>query len=202
MDFDSSTFTSGLGGLLGGLFNKNPGKPYDAAMNQYQQYGTLAQGAQQPYYQAGQNAIGNYQNWLNMQHNPVEYLKQIMGQYQESPYNQFLQRQAQNAGNNAASAEGTLGSTPFLQQSQQNAANIGQQGMNDWLQKILGLNTQYGQGQQNLINGGQTSANSLSELYNQLGNHMAEQSYNKETSKKNNLWNTLGGGLSILGSFL
>ena len=201
MAFDSSMFGSGLGGILGGLFGDS-GKPYDKAMEQYQQYANMSQQAQQPYQQAGQGAIGDYQKWLQGQQDPSGFINNLMGQYQQSPYNTYLQQQAQNAGINAASASGLTGSTPFLQQQQQNAANIGQQGMNDWLQQVLGINTQYGQGQQNLMTGGQNAANSLTNMYNQMGQQMGQAAYGKEAGKKQDFWNTIGGGLGILGSFL
>jgi hypothetical protein len=201
MSFSSGMFGSGLGGLLGGLFG-NSSNPYDKAMQQYQQYANQAQATQQPYLNAGQGAIGNYQNWLQGQQDPSGFVNHLMDQYQESPYNNYLQQQSQRAGQNEASASGLMGSTPFLQQQQQNSANIGQQGINDWLKQVLGINQQYGQGQQNLMAGGQGSANKLSDMYNQLGQHMGEQTYNREASKQNNLWNTIGSGLGLIGSFL
>lgn len=201
MAFDSDMFGSGLGGILGGLFG-NSGKPYDKAMEQYQQYANQAQGTQQPFLNAGQGAIPDYQKWLQGQQDPSKFINNLMGDYQQSPYNTYLQQQSQNAGQNAASASGLMGSTPFLQAQQQNAANIGQQGMNDWLQQVLGINTQYGQGQQNLMSGGQNAANSLTGMYNNMGQQMGQAAYGKEAGKKQDFWNTIGGGLGILGSFL
>jgi hypothetical protein len=200
MAFDKQMFGSGLGGFLGGLFGDS-GKPYDKAMEQYQNFANQAQGTQQPYLNAGQGAIGDYQTWLKGQQDPSKFINSIMGQYQQSPYNQYLQQQAQNAGINAGSASGLTGSTPLMQQMQQNAANIGQQGMNDWLSNVLGINTQYGQGQQNLMTGGQQAANALTNLYSDMGKNMGEQMYNKEASKQNNFWNTLGSVGSMFGSF-
>lgn len=199
--FDPQMFGSGLGGLLGGLFGDS-GKPYDKAMEQYQQWADKAQGLNQPYLDAGKGAIGDYQKWLQGQQDPSKFINGLMGQYQESPYTAYLQKQAQNAGMNAASAGGLMGSTPMMQQMQQNAANLGQQGMNDWLQQVLGINTQYGQGQQNLMTGGQNAANSLTNLYNQMGQQMGQAAYGKEAGNKNDFWNTIGGGLGIFGSFL
>jgi hypothetical protein len=199
--FDPIGALSGAGGLLGGLFSDSS-KPYDAAMNQYQDWSTRAQNTQQPYLNAGQGAISDYQKWLAGQQNPSQFINNLMGQYQESPYSQYLQKQSLRAGTNAASASGLSGSTPLLQQLQQNSRNIGSQDQNQWLQNILGINTQYGQGQNNLMNSGQTAANSLTGLYNNIGKQMAEQSYNKEASKQNDFWNTLGGVGSIIGSFL
>ena len=190
MNFDSDMFSSGLGGFLGGLFGDS-GKPYE----EYQKWGQQGVDAQKPFYNAGVGAVGNYQDWLNTQKDPSGFINSLMKNYNQSPYNTFLQKQAQNAGTNAASASGLIGSTPFLQQSQQNAANIGQQGMQDWLSQVLGINTQYGQGQQNLIQGGQNSANSLGTLYNQMG----EAGYGKEAGKHQDFWNTIGGGLGMFG---
>lgn len=201
MAFDSGMFGSGLGGLFGGLFGDS-GKPYDKAMDQYQQYGKQAANTQQPYMQAGQGAIGDYQKWLQGQSDPSGFINNLMGQYQESPYAQYLQQQAMNAGQNAASASGLMGSTPMMLQMQQNAGNIASQDQNQWLQNVLGINKQYGQGENSLMQGGQNSANSLTNLYNQMGQQMGQGAYGTEAGKQQDFWNTIGGGLGILGSFL
>jgi len=200
MPFDSGMFGSGLGGILGGLFG-NSRKPYDAAMQQYQQYGQQAQQAQQPYQQAGQGAIGDYQKWLQGQQDPSKFINDQMANYQESPYAQYLQQQAMRAGQNAASAEGTMGSTPMMQQMQQNAGNIASQDQNQWLQNVLGINSQYGQGQQNLMTGGQNAANQLSNMNMNMGQRMGEAAYGQQAGRNQDFWNTIGGGLGILGSF-
>lgn len=192
-----SIFSSGLGGFLGGLFG-NSGKPYDKAMQQYQQWMNRAQDVQQPYMNAGTQGLGNYQDWLSGMKNPSQFINDLMGNYQASPYTQFLQQQAQNAGINSGSASGLTGSSALAQQMQQNATNIAQQGIDSWLQNVLGINNQYGQGQQNLINFGQNSANSLSNLYNQMGQNMGQLAFGKEAGRQNNLNNIIGGGLGIL----
>jgi hypothetical protein len=201
MAFDSSMFSSGIGSLFGGLFG-HPGRAYDKEAEQYQKYANMGARQQQPYANAGNGALGNLQTWLEDQKDPMAFINQLMGGYSESPYAQYLQQQAQSAGENYGSANGLMGSTPLMQQMQQNAANISSQDQNKWLQNVLGINSQYGQGQQGLVNTGQTSANNLTNLYNNLGQNMGQVAYNKESSKQNNLWNTLGGIGSILGSFL
>lgn len=192
-----SMFSSGLGGLLGGLFG-NSGKPYDKAMEQYQQWMQQAQGTQQPFLDAGKEGMGNYQDWLKGMKDPSQFINGLMDNYQQSPYNSYLQQQAQNAGINAGSASGLTGSSALMQQMQQNAGNIGQQGMDSWLQNVLGINNQYGQGQQNLMGVGQNAANSLTNMYNQMGQNMGQAAYGKEAGKQNDLWNTIGGGLGML----
>ena len=200
MAFDAGMFGSGLGGFLGGLFGDS-GKPYDKAMEQYQQWANKAQGTQQPFLDAGTGAIGNYQDWLEKQKDPTKFINDTMGQYSESPYAQYMQKQSLRAGQNAASASGMSGSTPLMQQMQQNAGNIASQDQNQWLQNVLGINTQYGQGQNNLMTGGQNAANSLTNMYNNMGQQMGEAAYGKEAGKKNDFWNTVGGGLGMIGSF-
>ena len=95
-----------------------------------------------------------------------------MGQYQQSPWARYQQQQAMRMANNMGSATGLTGSTPLQLQAQQNAANISSQDMNNWLQNVLGINTQYGQGQQNLMAGGQGAANALTSLYGDMGERM------------------------------
>ena len=192
-----SMFASGLGGLLGGLFG-NSGKPYDKAMEQYQQWMNQAQGVQQPFLDAGKQGMGNYQDWLKGMKDPSQFINGLMDNYQASPYTQYMQQQAQNAGINAGSASGLTGSSALAQQMQQNAGNIAQQGMDSWLQNVLGINSQYGQGQQNMMGVGQNAANSLTNMYNQMGQNMGQAAYGKEAGKQNDLWNTIGGGLGML----
>lgn len=200
MDFNPQQFLGGLGGIFGGLFGDS-GAPYDKAMEQNTKYGNMAAGGLQPYLNAGNGAIPAYQEWLEGQKDPSKFINGLQSQYNESPYTKFLQQQAMRAGQNAGSASGLTGSTPMMQQMQQNAANIGAGGMNDWLQNVLGINTQYGQGQNNLMTGGQNAANSLSKLYSHMGDQMGEQAYNKEASGNNDFWNTLGGIGGMIGSF-
>lgn len=201
MAFDPQMFGSSAAGLFGGLFGHSD-KPYDQAMQQYQQWGNQASIPQQPYFNAGAGAIGNYQNWLQGQSDPSGYINNLMGQYKESPNAHYMQEQAMRAGQNSASANGLLGSTPMMQQMQQNAANISSQDQNQWLQNVLGINTQYGQGQNNLMQGGQNSANALSNLFNQMGQRMGEAAYGKEAGKNQDFWSTLGGIGGLIGSFL
>lgn len=197
MAYDSGMFTSGLGGLLGGLF-VNSSKPYDKAMEEYQRWMNQAQGVQQPYLDAGKKGLGNYQDWLGGMKDPSQFINNLMQNYQQSPYTSYLQQQAQNAGINAGSASGLTGSSALAQQMQQNAGNIAQQGMDSWLQNVLGINSQYGQGQQNLMTGGQNAANSLTNMYNQMGQQMGQAAYGQQAGKNQDLWNMIGGGLSAL----
>ena len=125
-----------------------------------------------------------------------------MGQYAESPYAQYLQKQSLRAGQNAASASGLSGSTPLMQQLQQNAGNIASKDQNDWLQNVLGINTQYGQGQNNLMTGGQNAANALTNMNAQMGQQMGQAAYGQQAGKQQDRFNILGGIGNLIGSFL
>jgi hypothetical protein len=189
---------SGLSGLLGGMFG-NSGSPYSAAMDQYMQWANKAQGVQNPFLQAGTGAIGNYQNWLTGMQDPTKFINNIMGQYQESPYAKYQQQQAMRMANNMGSATGMTGSTPLQLQAQQNASNISSQDMNNWLQNVLGINTQYGAGQGNLMNMGANSANALTGLYQNMGANMGQMAYGQGAAQNNDFMNMIGGGLEMFG---
>jgi len=201
-DFNSmmkgGSLGGGISGLLGGLFGG--GDPYKDAMKQYQQYTDKAAQYQNPFFNAGTGAIPDYQKYLQGMSDPSEFMNNLMGGYEESPYNKYLQDQSSRAGINAASASGLMGSTPFLQQQQQNSANISQQGMNDWLANVLGINQQYGSGLQNMMNMGQGAGNQLSGLYSNLGNQMGEGAYGSRMNK-NNRMSDIFGGLGNLAMF-
>lgn len=173
--FNSGQFGGGLATLLSGLFGNSAG-PYHEYMD---------------WEKKGLEGYKPYEDWLNTQKNPTEFINKLMGNYQESPYAKYLQQQSMRAGTNAASASGLTGSTPFAQQMQQNAANISSQDMNQWLQNVLGINTQYGQGQFNL--GG-----AKSNIFSRLG----EGAFGARGAENQDFNNILAGGGNILASLL
>jgi len=199
--FDPSMMGGGIAGILGGLFGDS-GAPYDKAMDQYKEWSGKAEQAQNPFYNAGVQGMGNYQDWLKGMKDPSQFMNNLQGQYQQSPYNQFLQQQAQRGGQNAASASGLMGSTPMMEQMQQNSANIGASGMNDWLQNVIGVNNQYGQGQQNLMQGGQNAANQLTNMYSNMGQQMGQAAGNKQSAQNNDFMSMLMGGAQLGAMFL
>lgn len=191
---------SGLTGLFSGLFG-NSGAPYEDAQKAYQPYFNQATGAQQPYAQAGQQAIGNYQNWLQGQQDPSGFINHLMGGYQESPWAKYSQQQGLRAAQNIGSAQGLTGSTPLTQFAEQQAQGISSQDMQNWLAHVLGINTQYGQGQQNIMNQGANSANSLSQLYGQGASDQAGLAYGREAGRNQDTNNIFGGIGSLASMF-
>lgn len=225
-----TTLASGVGGLASGLFT-DASAPYTEASKQFQNYGKLGASTQSPFYYAGTNALGglsdylnqirgstgSYQQWLNQMQNPTEFINNMMGQYQESPWAHYQQQQAMRAGQAMGSAGGLTGSTPLMQFAQQNARDISSQDMNQWLQHVLGINSQYGageaglsgtygQGIQNLTGMGSSAANALTNLYGDLGKSMAEASYGEQAGKNQNKSDLWGGlfntGLGLASMFL
>lgn len=187
---------AGMGGgfsqLLSGIFG-NSGAPFQAGMDQLQKYYGQAQGYQNPFYNAGTQAIPQYQNWVNTMKDPSSFINNLMGHYQESPWAQYQQQQAQRANTNMASASGLIGSTPWQLQGQQNAQNISSQDMNQWLQNVLGINTQYGAGLGNQVGIGQNAANNISNMLTQLANSMAQGAYGEQAGENQDQSNIVGG---------
>jgi hypothetical protein len=187
----------GLDTFLSGLFGHS-GRPYDDAMKQYQEWANKAQGAQDPYINAGKGAIPQFQEWLNGMKDPSGFINNLMGKYQESPWAKYQQEQALRASGNAGSAGGLLGSTPMSQFNQENARNISSQDMGNWLQNVLGINTQYGAGQSDLIHGGQNAANAMTNFYGDMGRQMGEQAYNKRRAENMDRRNIWGGAIDMM----
>lgn len=199
--FNPATLSSGIGGILSGLFGSNR-DPYADAMKRMTPFFQQAQGFQNPFYNAGTGAIGNYQNMLQQMSDPSKFMNTLMGNYQQSPWAKTLLQTTQQAGNNAASASGLVGSTPFLQASQQNAQNISSQDMQNWIGQVLGINNQALQGYGNLMNVGQGAANNLSNLFSNYGNAAGQAGYGEAVQHNQNMGNLFGGAASIASMFL
>ena len=192
---------SGLASIFGGLFGDS-GSPYGDAMKQYKRYYGQAQDAQNPFYKAGLGGMSNFQDWLGGMKDPSAFINKLMGGYQQSPWAQNLQNQSMRAGTNAASMGGLpngmggagVGSTPFAQQMQQNAGNIASQDQNQWLQNVLGVNSQYGAGQGSLMQGGQRAADMMSSLAQMMGNNMGAGAYGQRAGQNQDM-NSIFSGL-------
>ncbi len=183
-------FGNGMAQFFGGLFGDS-GRPYRDARNSLEEYMGKATGAQNPFLDMGKDAIPKYQEWLNGMKDPSGFINNLMGKYNESPWAKYQKEQALRASGNQGSASGLNGSTPMAQFNQQNAQNISSQDMNQWLQSVLGINSQYGEGEHNMINGGQHAADQISRLYNNFGEDIAGARYNEGAARnrdRNDIW--------------
>lgn len=182
----------GLTSLLSGLFG-NSGAGYKDAWNAYQPWMQKAASGFAPYQQAGQNGLNGLQSMLGGMSNPSEFINHLMGGYQQSPWAAYSTLQGQRAGNNAASASGMLGSTPFLQQSQQNAQNISSQDMQNWLGNVLNTNQQALQGYGGLADMGLMGAKGLGDIYGNMGQAAGGAAFGEQQGHQNDLGNIFGG---------
>lgn len=190
---DGSPNFSGLAQFFGGLFG-NSGAPYEDAMKQYEDYENRAQGVQNPFLNMGTSAIPQFQQWLKGMQDPSGFINALMNKYQQSPYAKFQQQQNVRTFQNLGSASGLTGSTPLTQFAQQNAENISSQDMQNWLSRVLGINTQYGAGLNREIAGGQNAADSLTNMFTTVGNEMGEAAYGREAGRnadRSNIWGGL-----------
>lgn len=194
--FGSQYQPGAAGNILYGLFG-DAGSPYESASSELAKYYPQAQRYQMPFYKAGTEAIPNFQNWLQSQKDPGQFINNLMGKYQESPFAKFQQEQAIRGAKNMGSATGLTGSTPLSQFEQQNARDISSQDMDSWLQHALGINTQYGAGQQGLIAGGQQSANQLQDFLQKYMQQQAGLAYGKDAATQGQ-WGQLFSGIGQL----
>ena len=107
---------------LSDLFH--PGRPYEAAQDKYNQQYQQGQQYLDPYNKQGQQAGGQLQDIFSQLQNPEQLQNQWASGYQESPYAKQQQQFAQNAGLDAASSQGLLGSSSALQNIQNTSAGI------------------------------------------------------------------------------
>lgn len=187
----------GLGQLFGGLFG-NSDAPYKDAMKEFEKYFGQAQQMQSPFYQAGVGTLPMYQNYIGGMKNPSQFINNLMGGYKESSWAKYQQDQATRAAQNQGSAMGLTGSTPLTQFAQQNARDISSQDMGSWLQNVLGINKEYGQGLNNLVSGGQNAANNMSNMLTQLAQLMGQGAYGQRAGQQQDMNNIIGGIIKLL----
>lgn len=191
---DPRSLASMFGGIFGNMFGGNAGDPYRDAGREYENWYNKGKQFQNPFYEAGVGAIPQFQEWLGGMKNPSDFINNLMGNYQESPWAHYQQEQAVRGAQNMGSASGLSGSTPLAQFAAQNARDISSQDMNQWLQHVLGINTQYGAGLGGQMGMGQNAGNVLSQMSSDYGKQIAENEYNKRASEQNQR-NSLWGGI-------
>lgn len=193
----ASSAKAGLSQFLGGLFGDS-GAPYEEAMKEWQKYLNQGREVQNPFYQGGIEGMGKYNEWLNGMKDPSAFINNLMSGYKESPWAKSQQQNAIRGANAFGSANGLSGSTPLMNQAQANAANISSQDMQSWLKNVLGINTQYGEGENNLMKGGQGAANSITDMLAKFGQMMGEGAFGKKAGEQQDTADMWGGLLKFL----
>lgn len=191
-----SQMGSGLASLFSGLFG-HPEKAYDKAMQQYQKM--LQQGSQgfNPFIQAGQGAINPFMQSLNKMQDPTAYMKNIMGQYEESPFAKLQQERSMQSLQNMGSASGLTGSSALQRQGQEDAQKISSADMQQYLQNAMGIQGGYLGGLQNMMGMGLQGQNSFANMFSQAAPWMGDQAYNKQRAQDQK-WPNIFGGLGQL----
>jgi len=178
----------------------NPGRPYKDASKELQNYWQQALGIGSPFMDAAKGQLPILTGAENQLLNPVELLKKWTESYKTSPYALQEMDTAKNAGLDAASSMGLMGSSTALSNVQNSASQIMNKDresfLNNLMQKFMaGL----GIGQ-NIYGQGAKMAGKLAEGSLDVGGEMAKAKYGQDTAGANNLLNLLGiaGGIMSL----
>jgi hypothetical protein len=191
-------------GFLSNLFGggKNPS---DSAMQYLQQIPGRTQQYQQPYFNAGVQALPQLQQqYGSLLGNPGGKLNEIGQNYQQSPGLDFAIQQALQGAGHAAAAGGMAGSPEHEQQNMSLATNLANQDYNNWLGQATGLYGQGLSGEQNLAGMGQQSGNSMADMIAQALASQAGYSYAGQAAKNqqhSGLLGNIGRGIGALSAF-
>lgn len=169
-----------MGEVLDTLFGGGQAKAYEHLAGQIREgMGARREGvergeqAYQPYAQAGQGALGQFQQTLGQGADPQGLINQILGGYQESPYAKFQTQRGLQAREHAAAASGMLGSGEQQQGAQEFAQQVSSKDMQDYLDRVLGLRSQYLSGLGGLESQGFQSARDIGGMRAGLGGQLA-----------------------------
>lgn len=161
----------------------NPQKGYDEAAKKMEQYWKQAQQFQEPYRQAGVDQLPILTGAQSALLDPSKLLGEWMGTYEASPYAQKSISNATDAGMNAASSMGLIGSSPAITNIQNSAGDImnkdRQQYLDDLMNKYM---TGIGVGQNIYGIGAQTAGNMGNQALN-VGQNMGQAAYGSQNAQ-------------------
>lgn len=184
-----------IGSAVNSMFN--PGKGYKDAKKEMEKYWNQAQGFQRPYLEAGTGQLDRLNSAENALLDPSKLLSEWMNKYTTSPYAAKSMENAREAGLNAASSQGLLGSSAATQNIQNSASDImnadRQAFLNDLMQKYL---AGIGIGQ-NIYNTGATTAGNLGNQAMGIGGPAAEMAYGKARAPGQALQDWLSTGAKV-----
>lgn len=216
MNMMSSPWTMGgmgVGGLVGGLMGQHGAhqmqNQIQNGMNNMKQYSDQGLSYLQPYNQAGQDALGKYQDFNKQFSDPSQAYNKIMGQYQMTPTAQFQMQQMQNQMNNSAANSGTMGSPEQQKQMMQFAQGLTSQDQQQYLNNIMGMGNQYESNLGNLMGVGLNAGMGMNQNRMMLGDSIANMYQNMGMAGMNGsqamgagLGGLLGGAGMIAAHFL
>lgn len=129
----------GMGGGVGNMVNSflNPGEGYEDAARKMEEYWRKAQGAQEPYRQAGVDQQGRLVGAEDKLLDPSSLLADWMSKYQMSPYAQKSLGNARESGLNAASSMGLMGSSAAVNNIQTSASDVMNKDRSEYLNNLM-----------------------------------------------------------------
>jgi hypothetical protein len=175
----------------------HPGRGYDDAATEYRNALNTATGYQAPFQKAGVDAISGLQKGLSDLMNPVDLQKRWVDSYQESPYAQQLQKEAQQQGMDSASAQGLLGSSAAVGGIQQRASNIMQQDRQQYLDDLMKKYMGGVEGLQGMFGTGAQVGGQMGQETVQTGRDLGEAAFGRRQSGANMFGGLLNAGLGM-----
>ena len=192
---------SWLSNMFGGGY-KNPA---DSAMPYLNQIPGQTQQYNQPWFDAGKNAIPGLQDQYDqLLKDPGGKMNDIGKSFQQSPGFKFAMDQAMQGGNHAAAAGGMAGSPQHEQQNMQMATDMGNQEYNNWMQNALGMYGAGLSGEQGMSQQGQQAGQSMADMIAQTLAQQANLSYAGQQNKNqqnSSMWGNIGKGIGALSAF-
>lgn len=125
-----------------------------------------------PYMQAGQNGLNNYQQMLSKMMNGPDFINSLMSHYHQSGQYKDMADEATRAANNAAAAGGTLGTGVEQNQLAGTVSKLANADQQQYLQNVMRPEEEAMNGYGNLTNIGY---NASSQLMNGLVGNMKDR---------------------------
>lgn len=185
----------GLGSLLGG--GDEQAHAYRKAQREMERKWREAQEFQRPYRDAGIGQLDTLKGAESNLLDPSKMLADWMGKYQQSPYAKKSFENAREAGLNAASSQGLLGSSAATQNIQNSSSDIMNADRNEFLQNLM---QKYMAGVgigQNIYNKGADVAGNLGNQAISVGGNTADMQYGASAAKSNYMKDLLGMGAKM-----
>jgi len=153
-----------------------------------------------PYTQAGQATIPQYQNFLQSIQGQMN--GNWMNSYQETPYAKYLTNQETSAANNAAAGGGILGTTPNQQNVAQIANNVTSGDMQNYFNNMQSQNQMQLNGMGQVMGNGLSAAGTGANLSSTMGQAISQAMENMGIAKGNQDIATQSGKNGALASVL
>ena len=107
-------------------------------------------GALQPYIGAGKRSLGKYESGLDEMRDPQEYLSQLLGGYEQSPFAKQQEEAGMGSLERSAAMTGMQGSGAEKMALERQSQQISQADQQRYLDNLYGIHSQYLGGESNI----------------------------------------------------